>query len=92
MNLNQAKIAILGYGNQGRAHALNLRDSGCQVLIGARQGKGFEEAVRDGFEPKTLREAAEQGNVLLFLLPDLVIPEVYRDLSDLFSAGQREVG
>ena len=71
---------------------MNLRDSGCQVLIGARQGKGFEEAVRDGFEPKTLREAAEQGNVLLFLLPDLVIPEVYRDLSDLFSAGQREVG
>lgn len=92
MHLNQLKTAILGYGNQGRAHALNLRDSGCQVIIGARPGKGFDLAKKDGFIPQSIREAAQEAQVILFLLPDLVIPQVYRDLSDLFSEGQREVG
>ncbi|MFM8269773.1 MAG: NAD(P)-binding domain-containing protein, partial [Pseudomonadota bacterium] len=92
MHLNQRKIAILGYGNQGRAHALNLRDSGCQVIIGARLGKGFEAAQKDGFLPLNILKAAEESQVLMFLLPDLVIPEVYGELSSLFSEGQREIG
>lgn len=92
MHLNQRKIAILGYGNQGRAHALNLRDSGWKVTVGARPGNGFETALKDGFMPKSFQEAAEEAEVILFLLPDLVIPEIYRELSFLFSDGQREVG
>lgn len=92
MHLNQKKIAILGYGNQGRAHALNLRDSGCEVVVGARTGKGFEAAQNDGLRPTSIFEAAKESQVLMFLLPDLVIPEVYSELSPLFSEGQREVG
>jgi ketol-acid reductoisomerase len=92
VHLNQRKIAVLGYGNQGRAHALNLRDSGCQVVVGSRPGTGYEAALKDGFQPKPLQEAAQESQVLLFLLPDLVIPEVYQELSSLFSEGQREVG
>lgn len=70
-------VAILGYGNQGRAHALNLRDSGCQVTVGARPGKGFDEAVRDGFSPLPFEAAIEAAPVVVFLLPDHVIPGVY---------------
>ncbi len=92
MLLKGKKIAILGYGNQGRAQALNLRDSGYSVVIGSRSGKSFDQAVTDGFQPLTLRQAAEDSDVLIFLLPDLVIPSVYSELSDLFSKGQRAVG
>ncbi|NBX93242.1 MAG: ketol-acid reductoisomerase [Proteobacteria bacterium] len=90
--LQGKKIALLGYGNQGRAQAMNLRDSGVQVEIGARPGKGWDAARQDGFSVSTFREAAERGQVLMFLLPDQVIPLVYQDLSDLFQNGQREVG
>lgn len=92
MNLNALKVAILGYGNQGRAQALNLRDSGVEVIVGARPGKGFEKALEDGFQPLEMGRAAEMAQVLLFLLPDHVIPETYQTLSHLFSEGQREVG
>ena len=86
------KVAILGYGNQGRAQALNLRDSGWDVVVGARPGKGWELAQKDGFAPVDFREASVQSQAMMFLLPDLVISEVYEDLADLFSKGQREVG
>lgn len=92
MNLNTLKVAILGYGNQGRAQALNLRDSGVPVIVGARPGKGFETAKKDGFTPLEIIQAAEMAQVLLFLLPDHIIPETYQSLSYLFSEGQREVG
>lgn len=92
MDLTQKPIAILGYGNQGRAHALNLRDSGCQVRVGARPGVGFELARKDGFEPMPFETACEQSQILMFLLPDLVIPSVYQQLIPFFNGGQREVG
>ena len=63
-------VAILGYGNQGRAHALNLRDSGVKVVVGARPGRGFDLAKRDGFSPVGLQEASQRADVLTFLLPD----------------------
>jgi len=66
-------VAVLGYGNQGHAHALNLRDSGVDVVVGARSGgAGASRAVEDGFRPVEPAEAAACGDVVMLLLPDEV--------------------
>ncbi len=73
-------VAILGYGNQGRAQALNLRDSGVAVVVGARpDGRGHARAVADGFAPVSLQKAAAQGDVVMVLLPDEVQGPAWRD-------------
>ncbi len=77
--LNGKTIAIIGYGSQGSAHALNLRDSGCQVIVGQRQpGPGFEAATKDGFSPVPIPEAAEQADLINILLPDEVHGKAFR--------------
>jgi len=68
--LSGKKIAILGYGNQGRAQALNLRDSGFEIVVGGRPGKSFERAMDDGFVALSLRGAAEMADVMMITLPD----------------------
>lgn len=78
-------VAILGYGNQGRAHALNLRDSGVTVTVGARPGKGFDQAVEDGFSPVAFETAVDAAPVVVFLLPDQIIPGVYGALHSKLS-------
>jgi ketol-acid reductoisomerase len=71
-------IAVAGYGNQGRPQALNLRDSGCTVIVGAREGgRGRARARDDGFAVVTIAEAAGQADILLMLLPDEVQEEIY---------------
>lgn len=70
-------IAIIGYGSQGRAHAMNLRDSGCQVVIGQRKGQGWNTAVADGFEPVSIPEAAKTANIVSVMLPDEVHGAVF---------------
>src|ERR687883_367656 len=56
-------IAIIGYGSQGHAQAQNLRDSGCQVVVGQRPGSAnYDQAVTDGFQPVSAAEAAEAGD------------------------------
>jgi ketol-acid reductoisomerase len=90
--LQNKKVGILGYGNQGRAHALNLRDSGIEVAVGCRSGRGFKQAQQDGFLPLEMEIAAEKSQVLVFLLPDQVIPEAYDKLACFFKNGEREVG
>ena len=78
--LNGKTIAIIGYGSQGSAHAQNARDSGCTVIVGQRQpGPGFDAAVRDGFEPLSIKEAARQGDLINILLPDEVHGAVFSD-------------
>ena len=57
--LQDKKIAIIGYGSQGHAHARNLKDSGFDVVVGVRPGKSFDQAKQDGLEVKTVKEAAE---------------------------------
>jgi ketol-acid reductoisomerase len=75
-------VAILGYGNQGRAHALNLRDSGIRTIVGARSsGNAEKTALADKFETFSLAEAARQADVVMLLLPDEAIPAVYRELA-----------
>lgn len=73
-------IAIIGYGSQGRAWALNLRDSGFSVVVGLeRRGKSWEEAVRDGFSPLPTREAVRGADVIAFLIPDMAQRKVWED-------------
>jgi ketol-acid reductoisomerase len=76
-------VAILGYGNQGHAHALNLRDAGVSVVVGARpQGHGYERARAAGFEVVSFAEAASRADIVMLLLPDEVQAEVYdKDLA-----------
>ena len=80
--LDNRKIAIIGYGAQGAAHAKNVRDSGCQVVIGQRSGgPGYELARSDGFEPMSIAQAAAEADVINILLPDEVHAEVFeRDI------------
>ncbi len=76
--LKDKKIAVLGYGNQGHAHSLNLRDSGADVVVGARPGgEGWKKAQDDGFEPLTIREATTGADAVMLLLPDEVQKKVF---------------
>ncbi len=75
--LQGKQIAIIGYGNQGRAQALNLRDSGLQVLVGNRADEYADQARADGFSVLPIAEAAAQGDVIALLIPDEVAPEVF---------------
>ena len=78
--LKDKTIAILGYGSQGHAHALNLRDSGLKVIIGLHEkSRSRKKAQDDGFEVYTPREAAEKADIIMFLIPDTVQPEVYKN-------------
>jgi ketol-acid reductoisomerase len=73
-------VAVLGYGSQGRAQALNLRDSGVNVVLGLRPGgKSWKRAQEDGFKPVTHLEAAQKGDVVLMLMPDMAQPSVYKE-------------
>ncbi|MCS7111134.1 MAG: ketol-acid reductoisomerase [Ignisphaera sp.] len=65
-------IAILGYGSQGRAWALNLRDSGLNVIVGLeRQGESWRRAVEDGFSPIYTGEAVAKADIVVFMVPDM---------------------
>lgn len=78
--LKDKTIAILGYGSQGHAQAQNLRDSGCQVVVGQRPGSAnYELAVSHGFDPLPIDEAAQAGDLVNILLPDEVQGDVYRE-------------
>lgn len=71
-------IAVIGYGNQGRAHALNLRDSGLKVIVGAREGgAAYDQAKSDGFDTYAINEAAQLAEILAMMLPDEHVPVVY---------------
>ena len=77
--LKGKRIAILGYGSQGHAQAQNLRDGGCDVIVGQRPGSAnYDLAVRDGFKPLSLAEASERAQIINILLPDEVQGDLYR--------------
>ncbi len=68
--LADTRIAVIGYGSQGRAQAQNLRDSGCSVVVGVRPGKSFEAASRDGFLTMPVADAVREADVVVMLVPD----------------------
>ncbi len=76
--LEDETIAVIGYGSQGHAHALNLRDSGLNVIVGLREGSpSTAKAERAGLEVKTTADAAEAADVIAVLIPDEVQRSVY---------------
>jgi ketol-acid reductoisomerase len=77
--LDGKTVAIIGYGSQGHAHALNLRDSGVDLVVGLRPDSGsVEQARRAGLEVAEIPDAASRGDVVMVLLPDEKHGEVYR--------------
>src|SRR3954471_2377079 len=69
--LDGRTVAIIGFGSQGHAHALNLKDSGVNVVVGLREGSSSVEAARDGgLRVESPAEAASQGDVVMLLVPD----------------------
>jgi ketol-acid reductoisomerase len=72
-------VAIIGYGNQGRAHALNLRDSGIDVVVGGVPDATLRQAEEDGFATMSVAEAAAAGHLICLLIPDEVQQQVYRE-------------
>ena len=73
------KVAILGYGSQGHAHALNLRDSGVDVVVGLRPtSKSVEYAKEQGLEVKSVADAVAEADVVMILLPDQYQAAVYK--------------
>jgi len=87
--LRNKTLGIIGYGNQGRAQALNLRDSGLEVIIGGLRDESARQAEKDGFAVHTVAAAAERADVLALLIPDEVQREVYAStLSSRLHAGQ----
>jgi ketol-acid reductoisomerase len=72
-------VAILGYGSQGHAHALNLKESGVDVVVGLREGSASADKARgDGLRVESIAEAASQGDVVMVLLPDEKQAEVWQ--------------
>lgn len=76
--LKGKKIAVMGYGSQGHAHANNLRESGMDVIIGVRKGAGWDKAVNAGFKVYLPAEAAGKADVIMMLLPDEYMADIYR--------------
>ena len=68
--LNGKTVAVIGYGSQGTAQALCMRDSGVNVIIGTRKGPSFDRAVSDGFQVMSAGEAAAKADIIHILLPD----------------------
>ena len=73
-------IAIIGYGSQGHAHALNLKESGCKVIIGLYEGsRSWAKAEAQGFEVFTAAEAAKKADIIMILINDELQADVYKN-------------
>ncbi|HHX67895.1 MAG: ketol-acid reductoisomerase [Miniphocaeibacter sp.] len=84
------KVAILGYGSQGHAHALNLKESGVDVMVGLREGsKSIEKAEENGLTVKSVSDCAKEADVLMILLPDERQKDVYdKEIAPYLREGQ----
>lgn len=82
-------IAVIGYGNQGRAQALNLRDSAVgKVIVGNIKDESWKQAEKDGFKVLPISDAAKEGDILFILLPDEVAAEIFKsDIIDNLDGG-----
>src|SRR5205085_10995737 len=82
------RVAILGYGNQGRAQALNLRDSGIDVIVGLRDGSGSAfEAEAAGLATAPVEDAVSSADVVMMLAPDEIHGALYREIEPCLREG-----
>jgi ketol-acid reductoisomerase len=88
-NLEGKKVAVIGYGSQGHAHSLNLRESGVDVIVANRPGSAnYQLACEHGFEPLSAGDAAKQADLIIVAVPDEVAPDVYsREIRDNLKPG-----
>jgi ketol-acid reductoisomerase len=86
--LKGARIAVLGYGSQGRAHALNLKDSGFDVVVGVRKkGESWKKAKKDGLEVAEPADAAAGADLVAMLVPDLAQKTLYEEIEQSLEKG-----
>ena len=85
--LRGARIAILGYGSQGRAHALNLRDSGFDVVVGVRKGESWNKAKKDGLRVLEPAAAVKGARLVAMLVPDMTQKALYQELKTIIEKG-----
>ena len=78
--LDGKTIAVIGYGSQGHAHALNAKESGCHVIIGLYEGsKSWKRAEEQGFEVYTAAEAAKKADIIMILINDELQAKMYKE-------------
>ena len=78
--VKSAPVAVIGYGSQGRAHALNLKNSGCDVVVGVREGgPGAERAAKDGLEVASVAKACEGAKLIAILTPDMTHEKIFNE-------------
>jgi len=86
--LKGARIAVLGYGSQGRAHALNLSDSGFEVVVGVRKGgAGWKKAKKEGLAVAVPEDAVKGADLVAMLVPDMAQKAVYEDIEKSLKKG-----
>lgn len=90
--LKDETIAVLGYGVQGPGQAMNLRDNGFNVIVGQRPGKTYDKAVKDGWVPGetlfSIEEAAEKGTIIMCLLSDAAVLDVWPKIKKYLTPGK----
>ncbi len=87
--LKKARIAILGYGSQGRAHALNLKDSGHDVVVGVRKnGASWKKAKKDGLKVAEPVDAVKGASLVAMLVPDLAQADLYNQVEKSLGEGR----
>lgn len=77
--LREKQIAIVGYGSQGHAHALNLMDSGLKVVIGLREGRSWDKAARAGLKVMPVADAVKSSEIVMILTPDEIAADLYQN-------------
>jgi ketol-acid reductoisomerase len=87
-HIEDKTVAVMGYGSQGHAHALNLADSGVDVVVGLRKTSDSREAAEaEGLRVATPRQAAAEGDIVVMLIPDTVQPAVYEEIAEQLETG-----
>lgn len=76
--IRSKRVAVIGYGSQGHAHALNLKESGVQVVVGLRQGNSWKKAEASGLKVMPVADAVKTSDVVMILAPDEAQPAIYR--------------